>query len=205
MNLIQLTVGQLGVNCYIVSCDDTKESLVIDPGDNIEIILEKIEQENLQVKYIVNTHGHADHIGANNILKNKTNAAIAIHSDDAPMLNNPKLNLSVYIGASIISDSADIILNAGDTITIGNVNLFVLHTPGHTKGGICLLTEGALFSGDTLFAESIGRCDFPDGSMNDLIHSIQSQLMNLPDDVKVYPGHGPVTTIGWERTHNPYL
>jgi len=205
MKLNQLTVGQLGVNCYIVSCDDTKESLVIDPGDNVEIILEKIEQENLQVKYIVNTHGHADHIGANNILKNKTNAAIAIHSDDAPMLSNPKLNLSVYIGASIISDSADIILNAGDTITIGNVNLSVLHTPGHTKGGICLLTEGALFSGDTLFAESIGRCDFPDGSMNDLIHSIQSQLMNLSDDVKVYPGHGPVTTIGWERTHNPYL
>jgi hydroxyacylglutathione hydrolase len=205
MKLNQLTVGQLGVNCYIVSCEDTNEALVIDPGDNVEIILEKIEQENLQVKYIVNTHGHADHIGANKILKNKTNAAIAIHSDDAPMLNNPKLNLSVYIGASIISDPADIILNAGDTITIGNVNLSVLHTPGHTKGGICLLTEGALFSGDTLFAESIGRCDFPDGSMNDLIHGIQSQLMKLPDDIKVYPGHGPVTTIGWERTHNPYL
>ena len=205
MKLNQLTVGQLGVNCYIVSCEDTKESLVIDPGDNVEIILEKIEQENLQVKYIVNTHGHADHIGANTILKNKTKALIAIHSDDAPMLSNPKLNLSIYIGASIISDAADIILNDGDIMTIGNVNLSVLHTPGHTKGGICLLTEGALFSGDTLFAESIGRCDFPDGSMNDLIHSIQSQLMNLPDDVKVYPGHGPVTTIGWERTHNPYL
>jgi len=205
MKLNQLTVGQLGVNCYIVSCEDTKESLVIDPGDNVEIILEKIEQENLQVKYIVNTHGHADHIGANTILKNKTKALIAIHSDDAPMLSNPKLNLSIYIGASIISDAADIILNDGDIMTIGNVNLSVLHTPGHTKGGICLLTEGALFSGDTLFAESIGRCDFPDGSMNDLIHSIQSQLMKLPDDIKVYPGHGPVTTIGWERTHNPYL
>jgi glyoxylase-like metal-dependent hydrolase (beta-lactamase superfamily II) len=205
MKLNQLTVGQLGVNCYIVSCEDTKEALVIDPGDNAEKILEKIEQENLQVKYIVNTHGHADHIGANNILKNKTNAAIAIHIEDAPMIGDPKLNLSVYIGTSIISDSADIILNDGDTITIGNVNLSVLHTPGHTKGGICLVTEGALFSGDTLFAESIGRCDFPDGSMNDLIHSIQSQLMSLSDDVKVYPGHGSVTTIGWERIHNPYL
>lgn len=205
MKLTQLTVGQLGVNCYIVSCEDTKEALVIDPGDNAEIILEKVAQENLQVKYIVNTHGHADHIGANNILKNKTKAVIAIHIDDVPMLDNPKLNLSVYIGASIISDPADIILNAGDIITIGNVKLSVLHTPGHTKGGICLLTEGALFSGDTLFAESIGRCDFPDGSMNDLIHSIQSQLMKLPDDIKVYPGHGPATTIGWERIHNPYL
>lgn len=205
MKLNQLTVGQLGVNCYIVSCEYTKEALVIDPGDNAEKILEKIDQENLQLKYIVNTHGHADHIGANHILKNKTNAAIAIHADDAPMLGDPKLNLSVYIGASIISDDADIILNAGDSITIGNINLSVLHTPGHTKGGICLLTEGILFSGDTLFAESIGRCDFPDGSMTDIIYSIKNQLMNLPDTVKVYPGHGPTTTIGWERNHNPYL
>lgn len=205
MKLNQLTVGQLGVNCYIVSCEDTKEAIVIDPGDNAEKILEKIDRENLQLKYIVNTHGHADHIGANNMIKNKTNALIVIHADDAPMLGNPKLNLSVYIGASITSDDADIILNDGDSITIGNVSLSVFHTPGHTKGGICLLAEGTLFSGDTLFAESIGRCDFPDGSMTDLINSIQSKLMNLPDGVKVYPGHGPTTTIGWERNHNPYL
>ncbi|WP_110952861.1 MBL fold metallo-hydrolase [Anaerosinus massiliensis] len=205
MRIEQLVVGQLSVNCYIVSCENTKEAMVIDPGDEAEAILDKIEKAQLDVKYIVNTHGHADHIGANTLVQNKTNAVIAIHGEDAPMLDNATLNLSAYIGQSVTSKRADRILQDGDTITIGDIAFSVLHTPGHTKGGICLLNEDVLFSGDTLFSESIGRTDFPGGSMQTIIDSIQKKLLPLPDHTKVYPGHGSCTTIGWERVHNQFL
>lgn len=205
MKIVQMTVGALGVNCYIVFNEQTKEAIVIDPGDRAEDILSKIEAESLGVKYIVNTHGHADHIGANRALKEKTGAKIAIHELDAPMLTDAKLNLSLFMGGEVLSDAADIILKDGDTIDIGGEALTVIHTPGHTKGGVCLLWGETLFSGDTLFAESVGRCDFPGGDMRELIDGIQHKLMKLPDSVRVLPGHGPGTSIGRERTRNPYI
>lgn len=205
MKIAQMTVGAFGVNCYIVFDEQTKEAIVIDPGDQAEEILSKLAAESLSVNYIVNTHGHADHIGANRMLKEKTGAKIAIHELDAPMLTDAKLNLSAFMGGAVLSDAADIILKDGDTIDIGGEALTVIHTPGHTKGGVCLLLGDMLFSGDTLFAESVGRCDFPGGDMRELVDGIQNKLMKLSDSVRVFPGHGPGTSIGRERTHNPYI
>lgn len=205
MKIKQLVVGPLGVNCYIVSCEDTKQAAIIDPGDQAEKILGKLK--GLNAVAIVNTHGHADHIGANAAIKESTKAPIFIHEADAPMLSNARLNLSAFMGEEILSPDADRILKSGDTIVIGGLRFYVLHTPGHTPGGICLLEkeQSVLFSGDTLFAESVGRTDFPGGSMVQLAEAVQSKLMILPDNVKVLPGHGPATTIGHERSHNPFL
>lgn len=205
MNIMVKQVGHLGVNCYIVSCKATGEAVVIDPGDSAAEIAESLSAQALRVKYIVNTHGHSDHIGANSEIKRVTGAPLLIHQADAAMLEDAKLNLSQYIGRPILSVGADRLLKDGDTIAVGHLVFSVLHTPGHTKGGICLLVNDTLFSGDTLFAESVGRCDFPGGSMPELAQSIQTKLMALPDHVTVLPGHGPGTTIGWERAHNPYL
>lgn len=205
MKIEQLVVGPLGVNCYIVLCEDTKQAAVIDPGENAEKILRELKGVN--VVAIVNTHGHADHIGANARIKEKTQAPIFIHEADAPMLSDARLNLSAFMGEEILSPVADRILKSGDTIVIGGLRFCVLHTPGHTPGGICLLErdQSVLFSGDTLFAESVGRTDFPGGSMAQLVEAVQNKLMILPDDTKVLPGHGPATTIGHERSHNPFL
>lgn len=207
MEIKSLVVGELGVNCYIVAEKESKEAIVIDPGDYAEHIMEIIKKNEYKISYIVNTHGHADHIGANSALKAKTGGKIVIHGADAPMLENAKLNLSLFMGTTILSDPADILLKDGDNITIGNIRLKVLATPGHTEGGICLLsTENqVLFSGDTLFAGSIGRTDFPGGSMTDLISSIKNKLFNLSNEIKVYPGHGESSSIGLERRTNPYF
>lgn len=205
MKVLSLTVGALGVNCYIYYCEETKEAVIIDPGDFAEKILQMLRDAALQVKYIVNTHGHADHIGANQALKAATGAALLIHEADGAMLTEPKLNLSAFMGEPIVCDSADRFLKDGDTIAIGSGRLIVLHTPGHTKGGVCLLDANTLFSGDTLFDGSVGRCDFPGGSMKELTRSIKEKLMVLEDGVQVYPGHGDPTTIGRERRLNPYL
>lgn len=205
MQVKAIQVGDLGVNCYIVSCQETKECIIIDPGAEADLIIKFLESESLTVKAIVNTHGHADHIGANSVLKKYTLAPIMIGAFDQEMLTDPKLNLSVYIEKQIISDEADQLLNDGDIIRFGKVNLTVLHTPGHTRGGICLAGENVVFTGDTLFNQSIGRTDFPGGSMPDIINSINSKLMCLSDDVKVLPGHGPASLIGFERQKNPFL
>lgn len=204
MQVKRLVVGALGVNCYIVY-DEAKEAAVIDPGDDGERILEFIQENELKIKYIINTHAHADHIGANNTVKEQTGAQLLISAADAPWLENPNYNLSAFMGQSIISCGADVILKEGDTIRFGNIELRVLETPGHTPGGICLWGDGVLFSGDTLFSGSIGRCDFPFGSMEQLITSLKAKISDLPPATKVYPGHGPATTIGDELAMNPYL
>lgn len=205
MKIIQLEVGNLGTNCYIVYCLQTLAAAVIDPGGNASEILTMLRRENLKVEYIINTHGHADHIQANAPIKKETGAAILIHRDDAEMLTSANKNLSAFIGGGITSQPADRLLADGDTISLGAIEFTVLHTPGHTPGGICLKTDNILFSGDTLFAESIGRTDFPGGSYRDLITSVQTKLMGMDDDTKVLPGHGPETTIGWERKYNPFI
>ena len=205
MKIIQVGVGHLGTNCYIVFCEQTLQAAVIDPGGSEETILYEVNNANLKVEYIINTHGHADHIAANDAIKKATGAQVLIHHEDANMLTNAQLNLSMYIGDGIVCQPAYRLLNAGDMITFGSISFKVLHTPGHTPGGICLLSDNVLIAGDTLFEESIGRTDFPGGSYSQLINSIKNQLMILEDAVKVLPGHGAATTIGWERKHNPFI
>ncbi|NLW45562.1 MAG: MBL fold metallo-hydrolase [Syntrophomonadaceae bacterium] len=206
MILRGLDGGGMGANCYIIGCEETREGAVIDPGAGAEAILRIIREENLKIKYIINTHGHIDHIGANARIKEATGADILIHEADAKMLTSAAANFSMLMGRRITSPPASRLLKDGDIIKIGTtIELEVIHTPGHTPGGICLKTGNILFSGDTLFAGSIGRTDFPGGSYKTLINSIKEKLMCLDDDVIVYPGHMQPTTIGFERKHNPFL
>jgi glyoxylase-like metal-dependent hydrolase (beta-lactamase superfamily II) len=205
MRTIQFQLGNLGANCFLLYCEKSLEAAVIDPGGDPFEVLTVIAREKLTVKYIINTHGHADHIAGNQKLKQATGGAILIHAADAEMLTNARHNLSMYIGNSIQFEPADLLLKDGDVISFGSVELKVIHTPGHTPGGICLLANGVLFSGDTLFYESIGRTDFPGGSSSALIQSIKEKLLGMPDTTKVLPGHGPDTSIGWERKMNPFI
>ena len=207
--LKMFTFGMYLTNCYVVGCEETKDAIVIDPGFDkdreAKEILSFIEQNGLHVKYIVNTHGHADHTAGNGIIKKATGASILIHEDDAIMLTTVAKTFSRVFGLRVTSPPADRTLRDGDVIQVGRVKLVVLHTPGHSRGGISLLGENFVFSGDTLFAGSIGRTDFPGASFEEIIHSIKTKLVTLPDHFKVYPGHGPVTTIGEEKKHNPFL
>ncbi|MBC8015739.1 MAG: MBL fold metallo-hydrolase [Sporomusaceae bacterium] len=205
MKIIKLEVGHLGANCYITYCEKTLSGAVIDPGGNGKQIIDRIRHENIQLAYIINTHGHADHIAANDEIKEATGASVVIHSADANMLVSSQDNLSAYIGNNLICQPADRLLNDGDIIMVGEIEFQVIHTPGHTLGGICLKANGFLFSGDTLFAQSIGRTDFPKGSHKQLISSIKNKLLVLADNIVVLPGHGGSTTIGDERHTNPFI
>ena len=205
MRMKSFTVGPLGVNCYVLQDDFSDAGLVIDPGGNAEELLQYLKQEHISLQTIVNTHGHGDHIGADDRLRQATGARLLIHAADAPMLADARANLSAYMGFTVQAAPADAFLQDGETLQVGHMSFTVLHTPGHSPGGICLFGEGVLFSGDSLFAESIGRCDFPGASETELVAALQKKILPLPDDVKVYPGHGPGPTIGWERQHNPYL
>ena len=205
MILEKIVVGPFEVNCYIFGDDQTKEVVVVDPGEEFPLIWEKIQEGKYKVQGIVLTHGHADHIGAVAELKNMTQAPIYIHPEDKDMLTDPKLNRSIYFGFSITAPPADKLLKEGDILKIGNVSLKVIHTPGHTPGGVCLEYDKILFSGDTLFAGSIGRTDFPGSSFRSLIDSIKKKLLILPNEIEIFPGHGPSSTIGDERVSNPFL
>lgn len=207
MKIVSLTVGPIMENCYIIYDEQSLEGIIVDPGDEAGRILETVHNLNLTIKYIVNTHGHADHIGANKELGEKLQAKLAIHADDAAMLTDPQLNLSVagYMGRIIISQPADILLHEKDIISFGNCRFKVIHTPGHTPGGICLVGEGIVISGDSLFAGSIGRTDFPTGSLTDLVSSLKEKIMTLDPAMQVFPGHGGTSVIGWEKQNNPYL
>lgn len=205
MQIIMMQVGALGTNCYIIYCEKTMKAAIIDPGGDAEEILAEIGRRKLDVVLILNTHGHADHIGANDELKANTGADICIHEADAAMLSSAHKNLSIYIGNQIAGAQADRLLADGEVLEIGELKLTVAHTPGHTPGGVSLIGDGIVFSGDTLFAQSVGRSDFPGGSHAQLVNSIKEKLMVLADDVKVFPGHGPATSIGEERTMNPFI
>lgn len=191
-------------NCYVVS-DDTGEGVVIDPGGMAKDILAYIREAKLAVKAVLDTHGHCDHIGANDAIRDATGAPLYIHKEDAAMLSDMRLNLSAFMGFKALSRPAEHLLSEGDKISFGQSGLEVVHTPGHTKGGVCFVGDGVVFTGDTLFAGSIGRSDFPGGSEAELIGNIKKKLLALPDGTKVYAGHGPSSEIGWERKCNPYL
>lgn len=200
-----LPVGNLEANCYIIGCGETNQAAVIDPGDEVERVLGKLLSLGLTTTAIILTHGHADHIGGVGQLKKATDAPVMIHRLDGDMLTNPALNLSSWIGEPLEFKSAERLLDDGEQIKVGSLLLEVLHTPGHTPGGICLSVGNQLFTGDTLFAQLIGRSDFPGGSHSTLIKSIKEKLMILPDETTVYPGHGPKSNIGYEKKHNPFL
>ena len=207
MFIKRLVVGSLETNCYLISCKRTNEAAIIDPGEEetVNLILNLLQKNNFDLKYIINTHGHVDHIAGNNLLKAKTKALLLIHRLDADMLVDANKNFSSFMSKEIYSPPADKLLGEGDEISLGTLNLIVIHTPGHTPGGISLLLNNIVFTGDTLFAGSIGRTDLPGGSYQGLIKSIKEKLLILGDDKIIYPGHGPDSTIGIERRTNPYL
>ncbi|KJS20327.1 MAG: beta-lactamase [Clostridiaceae bacterium BRH_c20a] len=207
MKIKTLIVGPIETNCYIAYCPDTKEGVVIDPGDEGAKLVEAITNLGIRIKYIINTHGHHDHIKANKEVKETTGAEILIHTSDAAMLTDPSRNLSHYLGEKTTEPKADKELTDGDIISFGNITLKVLHTPGHTPGCICLLntTKKICFTGDTLFNGSVGRTDLPGGNYKTLTNSLKDKLINLSNEVKIYPGHGPSSTIGEEKAINPFL
>ena len=205
MKLLSLMVGDMGVNCYILYCEETRLGVIIDPGSNGDKIFRLIQKNKIQIKYILMTHGHFDHIGSVKELKEKTGALVGIHPDDAKMLTNPMKNLSYLIDRESIQSPADVKIEDGMVLQVGNVKLTAIHTPGHTRGGLTYLADGILFTGDTLFEGSVGRTDLPGGDGRQLLRSIHDKLMILDDDLLVYPGHGRVSDLGRERETNPYL
>ncbi|MCR4398990.1 MAG: MBL fold metallo-hydrolase [Firmicutes bacterium] len=200
-----LPVGPLAANCVIVGCERTGRAIVIDPGAEGDRILSTARSLGLEIAAIVNTHGHADHIGANNQVKRATGAPVMIGEKDAEMLTSAAKNLSLLSGLAIRSDAADRLLREGDVVEVGDVALRVIETPGHTPGGISLVADDKVFTGDSLFAGSVGRTDLPGGSFEALMSSVNNKLLALGDEFEVYPGHGPATTIGKERISNPFV
>ena len=190
-------VGTLATNCYVVNCRDTGNAIIIDPGfdstGEAEQIFRYVDEEKLKIKVVLNTHGHSDHVGGNEILRKKYGVPVCIHKLDAREIADLNGKTSV-----------NIMLRDGDLVEFADAELRVMHTPGHSPGSICLLGEKLIFTGDTLFAGGIGRTDFPGSSSRDMKSSLV-KLLRLPDGLIVYPGHGPVTTIGEERQNNPFL
>ncbi len=208
MHIQQLTVGMMGVCCYIVSCEATKKAAIIDPGGNEDRILSTCRADDLQVEYLIATHGHPDHVCANGPLKEATGAAIVMHRADAEFFGRADIRGFFSQLGLPESPPPDILVEDGDTITFGNQSLQVIHTPGHTPGGICLYSTPDCFTGDTLFVGGVGRTDFPGGSAEELSRSIRTRLLTLPPETVVWPGHGyggSRSTIGEEARSNPFL
>jgi glyoxylase-like metal-dependent hydrolase (beta-lactamase superfamily II) len=209
MYIEQIKVGYMDVFCYIVACPVKKEALVIDPGGNEEDIVERIDQNEFVLKYIVNTHGHGDHTCGNARMKELTGAEIIMHEEDDRLFNSPEGQIMARQLGFVLSPHADKFVKDGDEIAVGDVILKVIHTPGHSPGGICLLGDGNLFTGDTLFVGGIGRTDLPGASMAQFMNSINKRLLTLPIETIVWPGHDygdkPSSTIGIEKWSNPFL
>lgn len=201
MRIDILPVGHMQANCYVVSSQKTKNAILIDPGDEYSTIKNFLEKNGLTAKFILHTHGHIDHIQADN----QFNLPVYIHKGDLQLLLEPEKNLSSFFGYPFKVKLAPKTVTDLEAIVLDDLKLEVLYTPGHTPGGICLRTDKAVFTGDTLFAGSIGRTDFPGASQNELLKSIQEKLLNLPDNTIIYPGHGPASTIGREKKMNPFL
>ncbi len=205
MILETLVVGPLAVNCYIVGDETTREAIVIDPGGNARDILGTLRREQLKPIAIVNTHAHFDHLLALNEVRATTGVPFWLHVDEAQVLASAQMGATMFGFAMAQPAPADRLLRDGDQVRVGMLALKVLHTPGHTPGGICLLHDKSVIVGDTLFQGSIGRADLPGGDYATLMRSIRDRLLTLPEDTAVYPGHMNATTIGEEKQLNPFL
>lgn len=205
MILEKIRVGIMGVNCYLVG--DKDEIFIIDPGSDASKIYAHIQQSGYTVKYIILTHCHFDHILAVEELKEKTGAQVVFCASEKENFADASVNFTDRYARKPVSLCAELLVTDGDILSSGNFQFRIIETPGHTSGGMCLYNESekTLFSGDTLFCGSVGRCDLPTGNHKTLIESIQEKLMVLPDDVHVYPGHEQETTIGLERVNNPFI
>jgi glyoxylase-like metal-dependent hydrolase (beta-lactamase superfamily II) len=209
MIIKQMRVGPMDVFCYILGCEDTQKGLVIDPAGEEERILDTAQALGITIESLVNTHGHPDHTCGNRKIAEQTGARIYMHALDDRLFNTPQgQSMAMQMGFTP-SPSADVLLEDGDIIPFGDKSLAVLHTPGHSPGGICLYVENNLFTGDTLFVGAVGRTDLPGGSMETLLRSIKDRILPLPDDTIVWPGHdygrSPTSTIALEKKHNPYI
>lgn len=202
--LFQQAVPPLGTNCYLLVDESSRTAAVIDPGGAARRIYQQAQQAGAEIRLIINSHGHWDHVGANRELKELTGAEILIHELDASMLTRPALNMGRELGGDGLSPGADRLLREGEVIRLGELELTVLHTPGHTLGGICLLCEDLLFTGDTMFQLSCGRTDLPGGDDAAITDSL-ARLAALPGDLQVLPGHGPASHLDYERKYNPYV
>lgn len=208
MILKELVVGMFASNCFIVGSESDKKGIIIDPGADASAIVNAVREAGLSIELIVATHNHVDHVGALRQVKEATGAPYAVHEADAESLMPDVFGrmLGAMMSRSLKAPpKPDRLLRDGDVIEVGDLEFTVLHTPGHTPGGISLLGDGLVFSGDTLFNFGIGRTDLSGGDYAMLINSIVTKLMVLPDETVVYPGHGPKTTIGTERRMNPFL
>jgi len=200
-----LIVGPLETNCYFIYCPETLECAVVDPGAEEHNIIRLIAEKNFKPTHLLNTHGHIDHIGANRDIKEKYNIPLYIHSADSPMLESVlQSEMGLFLGAKD-SPAPDHFLKDGEKIKIGKSFLKVIHTPGHSPGSVSFLGDGFILSGDTLFCGGVGRTDLPGGSWQDLVSSIKDKILIMPDEMIVLPGHGPHTTVGQEKSSNPFI
>ncbi|MDR1293159.1 MAG: MBL fold metallo-hydrolase [Clostridiales Family XIII bacterium] len=206
MRIKTFELGSLGTNCYLVWDEGSKEAFIVDPADFTDGMRAVISDEGLLLRYVILTHGHGDHVGGvSAMLAAYPGAELAAGRDEAPILGDPGYNFTEYITGRIETFKPDVLLSDGDELTVGNMTLRVMATPGHTIGGISVLVPGAVFSGDTLFRASIGRTDLPTGDFGALERSIREKLYTLPDDTEVYPGHMETTTIGYEKRYNGFV
>ncbi|MDR7856423.1 MBL fold metallo-hydrolase [Tissierella sp.] len=205
MKIIRIPAGIYAANCYIIFSDNIKEGIIVDPGGDADEILSYIRENDIKIKYIILTHGHGDHIGGVAKLKDELKVPVMIHEADRDMLVDGSKNLSSVMAMGSIAIEPDRLIKDGDCIAFGDLEAKIIHTPGHTQGGICIMVEDNIITGDTLFAGSIGRTDLFGGDFDTIIKSIKEKLMNYADDVKIHPGHGGASTIGKERISNPFL
>ncbi len=201
----RFVTGALEVNCYLVADEETHEGIIVDPGDNSQEIMDFIKEHQIKIKYIINTHCHFDHIGGNSFFKEQTGALFAIHNAEKPMLDRAQIGARTWGFNIEKSPEPDLYLKEGDILKIGNITVEIIHTPGHSPGGICLKIDDKIITGDTLFAGGIGRTDFPGGNYDTLIKSIKEKLFIYPNSTKIYPGHGPASTIENEKIYNPFF
>lgn len=201
----ELTLGSYNMNCYIVASEKTKEAAIIDPGFDFKKIDTKIKELGLEPKMVIITHAHGDHIGAVQEIKDNYDVKVYIHEDDADALNNAELNLSKVVTGKNVEIIADVLLKDLDKIKLSDLEFEIIHTPGHTRGGMCIKIENIMITGDTLFNRSVGRTDLPGGSFEDIISSIKNKIFKYSDDIIVYPGHGSPSTIGSEKRENPFV
>ncbi|MBR6003940.1 MAG: MBL fold metallo-hydrolase [Lachnospiraceae bacterium] len=203
----RITLGMYMTNCYFVYKEGSSDVVVFDPADSGEYLVDKLSENGFNVGAIMLTHGHADHIMGVKAVKEKTGAPVYAYKAEEILLNSPNLNLSLQIFGRGVTLTPDVFLEDGEEIELCGIKIKTLFTPGHTEGSCCFYIEeaGFLIAGDTLFEESVGRTDYPTGSFKKLVESIKEKLLVLPDETKVYPGHGNTTTIGNEREYNPFL